>query len=128
MEGRSRDKFEAALSSGYQSRQSCLLCEAAICLSTFFLFTPPSPGLPYGPGSVLHRKSLQRSSKDELGFGDYSATRGAQQQAFVFSTQTSLTGVTLGSFVSFITEQSETPNMNSDPHFAIDSRQPPLET
>ena len=48
MEGRSRDKFEATLSSGYQSLQSCLLCEAALCLSTFFLFTPPQlhrPGL-----------------------------------------------------------------------------------
>ena len=59
MEGRSRDKFEATLSSGYQSLQSCLLCEASLCLSTFFLCTPPSPGLRGSPGSVLHRRSLQ---------------------------------------------------------------------
>ena len=59
VEGRSRSKFEATLSLGSQGRQSCLLCEAVSRLRTFFLLTPPSPGLPCSLGSVLNRRSLQ---------------------------------------------------------------------
>lgn len=64
MEGRSRDEFKATLSSGYQSLQSCLLCEPALCLSTFFLFTQVCL-------VVLALRSIgdpsRRSSEDELG-------------------------------------------------------------
>lgn len=95
------DKSEAKLSFSFQGHQPCFLQK--VPENFLLLLTPPSLNLALSLSSMLSKRFTVNP-----------------RMASISSVQTSLAGVTLASFVRFITEQDRAPNMDSNPQFAKD--------